>query len=101
VPQVTKNVFEKVPYCADLAKAFGSRGHIYEISKKDSKWTQKTVGSSIRQAERYLSERGIKYSVDSKYGVKESRAIIAYSEQVKAGLVVTMTDTDSARIFRK
>jgi hypothetical protein len=59
VPQVTKNIFEKVPYCADLAKAFGSRVHIYEISKKDSKEAQKTVGSSIRQAERYLSERGI------------------------------------------
>lgn len=77
MPQVTKNIFEKVPYCADLAKAFGYRGYIYEISKKYSKWTQKTVGSSIRQAERYLSERGIKYSVDSKYGVKESRSIIA------------------------
>ena len=101
MPQVTKNLFEKVPYCTDLAKAFGSRGHIYEISKKDSKEVQKTIGSSIRQAERYLSERGIKYSVDSKYGVKESLAIVAYSEQVRAGLVVTMTDTDSAGIFRK
>ena len=85
----------------DLAKAFGSRVHIYEISKKDSKEAQKTVGSSIRQAERYLSERGIKYSVDSKYGVKESRVIIAHSEQVRADPVVTMTDTDSPGIFRK
>jgi nucleotide-binding universal stress UspA family protein len=96
------NTRQKVPYCAELAKAFGSTVHIYGISKKDSKETQKTVGSYIRQTERYLSERGIKYSVDSKYGVKESRAIIAYSEQVRAGLVVTMTDTtDSAGIFRK
>ena len=101
MPQVTKNIFETVPYCAEFAKAFGSTVHIYGISKKDSKETQKTVGSYIRKTDRYLSERGIKYSVDSKYGLKESRAIIAYSEQVKAGLVVTMTDTDSARIFRK
>lgn len=62
---------------------------------------KRPFGHLIRQAERYLSERGIKYSVDSKYGVKESRVIIAHSEQVRADPVVTMTDTDSPGIFRK
>jgi nucleotide-binding universal stress UspA family protein len=95
------NTRQKVPYCAELAKAFGSTVHIYGISRKDSKDTQKTIGSYLRQTERYLSERGIKYSVDSSYGVKEPRAIIAYSKQVRAGLVVTMTDIDSTGIFRK
>lgn len=97
----SSNTRQKVAYCATLAKVFDSTVHIYGISKSERKKTQKTIGSYIRQTERYLSERGIKYSVDTNFGVKVPRAIIAYSMQVKAGLVFAMTDTESTGIFSK
>ncbi len=91
----------KVPYCALLAKAFGSTVHIYGVSKNGSKDTQKLIESYIRQTERYFLERRVKYSVDSNYGVKVPDSIIAYGEHLKADLVVTMTDSESATIFSK
>ena len=97
----SSNTCQKVPYCATLAKAFGSTVHIYGVSNSESKDTQKAIDSYIRQTERYLSERGIKYSVDSNYGVKVPRTIIAYGKQVKADLTITMTDTESDGIFTK
>ncbi|PCJ66330.1 MAG: hypothetical protein COA58_06020 [Bacteroidetes bacterium] len=90
---------DKVPYCARLAEAFGSTVHVLGVSKNDSTETRSHVGSYIRQTERYLTERGIKYTVKSNFGVNVPERLIQYGEEVKAGLMLIMTETESAGIF--
>ena len=91
---------QKVPYCAELAKAFGSTVHIYGVSKHKSGGTTTRINSYIRQTERYLAERGIKYTVSSDFGVDVPRNLISYGEEIKAGLLVIMTESESAGLFK-
>jgi nucleotide-binding universal stress UspA family protein len=90
---------QKVPYCTLLAQAFGSTVHVLGVSKGKSKDTMHHVNSYIRQTERYLSERGIKYTVGTEFGVKVPEACIEYGAKVNAGLMLIMTETESAGVF--
>ena len=90
---------QKVPYAALLAKAFGSTVHILGVSKGKSKDTMHHVNAYVRQTERYMAERDIKYTVSSEFGVKVPEACIAYGEKVNAGLMMIMTETESSGIF--
>ena len=69
----SKETRQKVPYCAELAKAFGATVHIYGISNTNKDEAKSHINSYIRQTERYLAERGIKYTVNSIFGVNISQ----------------------------
>lgn len=92
---------QKVPYCAALATAFGATVHIYGVSKSNTKGTRESIESYIRQTERYLIERRIKYSVDLRLGTNVPDALLAYGKKVGADLVITMTDTENAGFLKK
>ena len=90
---------QKVPYCIKLAKAFDSTVHVLGISKSNSSETQKHVRSYVNQTINYLSERGIKCTKEEKYGANVAESCISYGEEVNAGLMLIMTETESAGIF--
>lgn len=53
----------------------------------------------MRQAERYLAERNVKYVVQDRMGTKVPEAIIEYAQEAEAGLLLIMTETESAGVF--
>lgn len=95
----SKSTRQKVPYCIDLATAFGATVHILGVSKADSSDTINKVRSYVVQTEKYLLERGISCTVKEMYGVKVPESCIAYGEELNAGLMMMMTETESAGVF--
>jgi nucleotide-binding universal stress UspA family protein len=95
----SRSTRQKVPYCIELAKAFGATIHILGISKDSGSETKKRVRSYVLQTERYLLERGIPCTTKEEYGVKVPEACVEYGEEMNAGLMLMMTETESAGIF--
>jgi len=90
---------QKVHYAAMLGKAFGATVHILGISKSNSKDTVSHVTAYVRQTERYLAERGVKYTVDIQFGKPVPETCIEYGQKVSASLLLIMTETESAGVF--
>ncbi|MFB1004443.1 MAG: universal stress protein, partial [Bacteroidia bacterium] len=95
----SRSTRQKVPYCIEVAKAFGATVHILGISKDSGSETKKRVRSYVVQTEKYLVERGIPCTVKEEYGVKVPEACIKYGEEMNAGLMLIMTETESAGLF--
>jgi len=95
----SRSTRQKVPYCIEIAKAFGATVHILGVSKGSGDETKKTVNSYVSQTKRYLEERGIACSVKEEFGVKVPETCIKYGEELKAGLMLMMTETESSGVF--
>lgn len=90
---------QKVSYCIDMAHAFGATVHILGLSKSDGNETTKHVSSYVAQTQKFLEERGIATTTKEEYGVKVPEMCIAHAEAVNAGLLLMMTETESAGVF--
>lgn len=90
---------QKVPYCLTLAKAFGSTVHVFGVSKSNSSETQRKIRSYVKQSLKYLSQKGVKCTDNESYGVNVPETCISYGEEVGAGLMLIMTETESAGLF--
>lgn len=86
---------QKVPYAAMMAEAFNATIHVLSVSKKNGPRVKMRLKAYGKQTERYLNERGIKTTFKSSFGVDIPKAILDYSKQVRAGLVMIMADTES------
>lgn len=95
----SRSTRQKVPYAIEMAKAFGAAVHILGVSKGTNDETKKAVRSYMIQTERYLQERGITCTKREEFGVNVSKTCIRYGEELKAGLMLIMTETESAGIF--
>jgi len=95
----SRNTRQKVPYCIELAKAFGATVHILGISKGTSDETQKHVTSYVRQTEKFLAEKGVVSTTKIEFGEKVAERCISYAEEVGAGLMLIMTETESSGLF--
>jgi K+-sensing histidine kinase KdpD len=90
---------QKVPYCAEIAKRSGATIHLLGISSTSGSETEKKVNSYLRQTENFLSERGLKYTVETRFGTRVSNGIMTYATHVNAGLILIMTETESEGLF--
>ena len=90
---------QKVPYASILAQACNATVHILGVSKSDGKEAEQHVSAYVRQTERYLMERDIKYTVAMNLGTKVPEACIEHAKKVEAGLLMIMTETESAGYF--
>jgi nucleotide-binding universal stress UspA family protein len=90
---------QKVPYAAVLAKAFNATVHILKVSSDKDKATQNRLNIYARQTEKYLDERNIRWTLHESLGMKVPEACINYSKEVRAGLILIMTETESSGVF--
>lgn len=90
---------QKVPYASVLAKAFDANIHILKVSKDKDKETQSRLNIYARQTEKYLDERGVKWTLHESLGTSVPEACINYGKEVRAGLILIMTETESAGVF--
>jgi len=90
---------QKVPYAIALAKAFGATIHVLGVSKDNDKGTQMRVHNYMRQTESYLKEHQVKCTCTESFGVNVPERCIEYAKEVRAGLIMIMTETESAGFF--
>ncbi len=95
----SRSTRQKVPYCIEIAKKFGATVNILGVSKDGGSETKKRVRSYVVQTERYLSERDIPCTVKEEYGVNVPKVCVKYGEEMNAGLMLMMTETESAGVF--
>lgn len=86
---------QKVRYAAALAKAFGATIHILGVTRSTDKDTLNRINLYINQTEKYLDDRGIKHTFEMKSGVNIPETVIEYAKEIRAGLIVIMTETES------
>lgn len=86
---------QKIPYCCTVAKAFNATVHLLGVSGSKSDDTSLRVHAYVRQAEEYMHERGIKTTSQIELGVNLPKTVLNHAEQLRAGLVVMMTETES------
>ena len=55
--------------------------------------------SYVNQTVNYLNQKGVQCTQEEKYGVNVPETCIAYGEEVNAGLMLIMTETESAGFF--
>lgn len=90
---------QKVPYACKLAKVFGATIHILKVSKDKDKETQNRLNVYARQTEKYFDDRNIKWTLHESLGVNVTETCIKYSKEVRAGLILIMTETESSSVF--
>lgn len=90
---------QKVPYAAVLAQMCNATVHILGVSKSKSEETTHHVSAYVRQTERYFMERDIKYTSEIHLGVKVPQMCIDHAKKTNSGLLMIMTETESAGIF--
>jgi len=86
---------QKMPYAAMIAEAFNSTVHLYGVTKSSSAESKQHVSTFVKQCEKYLTERKIKYSTSIEAGIKSlPTSVIEHAKEVKAGLIIIMTETE-------
>lgn len=95
----SRNTRQKIPYAIEMAKAFDATVHIIGVSKSESGETKKHITSYMHQTEQFLQKKGVKFTSRMDLGVKVAERCIEYGEEVKAGLMVIMTETESSGLF--
>lgn len=90
---------QKVPYALVMAKAFDAVVHVYCVSKGHDDVLKNKLTMYGKQTVEYLAERGVKSTFKTEFGVKVPDAILAYRKEIRAGLVMMMTDTESVGVI--
>lgn len=90
---------QKVPYAAIMAKAFNATVHILGVTKSTDSETLARINAYIHQTENYLDERNVKHTYQLRSGVNIPVAVMDYAKEIRAGLVVIMTETESVSMI--
>ncbi|MEI6122497.1 MAG: universal stress protein [Bacteroidota bacterium] len=85
---------QKVPFAMEFAKCFCSEIHMLELQSSTLKSIRAKVNSYTSQVEKYLTENGVNYKVKSVDASNITTATIKYAEDVKADLIIIMTEQE-------
>jgi len=86
----------KVPFTAELAKAFGSEIHILSLYYSENKEKVKKVLSYSKQVAEVLENNSIKFISESINGDIDPSKIIKYAENVDADLIAIMSEQETS-----
>ena len=89
---ISKETREKIPYTAQIAKAFDAEVHILGVSSSKSKSIQNKLRIYCEQAKNYFEQHGIKYQTSTLVGENITDITIEYAESVNAKLIAIMTE---------
>lgn len=92
---------QKARFAVIFAKAFNATVHILGVTKSGKASAHKRIDAYIRQTERFLAERGIRHTVDYKYGLDVPSTCLDYAKEVNAGMMLIMADSESVGLFGK
>jgi nucleotide-binding universal stress UspA family protein len=87
---------QKVPFAMEFAKCFCSEIHLLELQSSTLKAVRAKVSSYTQQVSKYLTEHKIKHVLESVNADNITKATIEYAEEVKADLIIIMTEQEEA-----
>ncbi|MBP9185724.1 MAG: universal stress protein [Bacteroidia bacterium] len=85
---------QKVPAAIDLALALKGSIHILGVSTSKDKEAEHIVGNYSRQASDSISDHNIPCTIEKRLGGNITNTTIAYAEEIKADLIVIMTEQE-------
>ena len=88
----TTQSLHKLYYTADLARTTGADINILALNSSGLKSVQKMVDNNVAKVEKYLTEKGVNYVVDSINTKNLASDIIEHARKVDADLIAIMTD---------
>lgn len=88
----TAQTIQKLEFAADLARTTGADINILALNSSGLKTVQRLVDSNVAKAEKYLSDKGVNYVVDSMNTKNMASDIIEHARVVDADLIAIMTD---------
>lgn len=87
---------DKVSEAASLAKVFGATIHLAALISSEHEDEKAIFNLKMKQIEDYLSDEGIKFTSTTIHGKDIAKMTIDFSKEVKADLVVVMTEQEAA-----
>lgn len=85
---------QKVPMAVSLAENLKASIHVLGVSTAKDKEAEHIIGNYIRQTCNSIDEHGIVNTSDIKLGGNITNVTIAYAEEIKADLIVIMTEQE-------
>jgi nucleotide-binding universal stress UspA family protein len=86
---------QKVPYAIALARVFNATLHIVGVSNDKGKDSTVLINNYMRQVCNNIEEKGVKFVSESRLGGNPTDMVLAYSNEVNAGMAVIMTEQET------
>lgn len=90
---------QKLSSAAALAEKFGSTCHVICLSKAKDSETEHHLVVYCKQAVEFFKNRNIPYTYEVESGVNVAQKVIDFSKEKNGGLILMMTETESAGMF--
>ncbi|HLN52284.1 MAG TPA: universal stress protein [Lentimicrobium sp.] len=87
---------QKLPFAVHLASALKADIHLIALYSTGLKSMQRRVENSAITAERYISDAGIKYSLESRNTDNITTTTVEYAKDVDADLIAIMTEQETS-----
>lgn len=91
----TLDTRQKVPFAVQMAKDFGADIHILALYSTNIKAVQRKVDNYARQAQKFISDEGINFYMESVQADNITNASINYALKVNADLIAIMTEQET------
>jgi nucleotide-binding universal stress UspA family protein len=97
----TQETRQKIPVAAAIATLFNSEVHVLSLYSTTLKSVHRRVDNYTLQVRQFLEEQGISNIVSIRESDNITRSTLDYSEEIKAGLIIIMTEqeTTTANLF--
>jgi nucleotide-binding universal stress UspA family protein len=89
---------EKVDYVIKIAEIFGSTIHVLGVDTDESKSDLNKIELEAEQIKQIVQQHGLKCKIKVESSAYLSDKVLKYSKEVKADLIVIMSDLDKMRI---
>lgn len=92
---------QKIPFAVQLAGVFDAQIHIVALFTTSLKLIQHRVENSVRIAQKYITDAGIKYTLHNQHADNIINSTLEYAQLVDADLIAIMTEqeTDASNIL--
>lgn len=85
---------EKLPYCVDLARKYGSVLKVLMLHREETAQHEAHMNAIAAQVEDYLTREKVNYTVDKVVSLQIAKEILRFSEYMRADLVVIMSEQE-------
>ena len=90
---------QKIPMVKQIAGYFNSKVYILACSKWDTPDVRSRVGQYAEQSQSLLNEVGIESEIKHSFGGNIAEATMDFSEEIKADLIIAMSESEPAGGF--
>ena len=90
---------QKTGYAVSIARAFGSKLHLYGVCKFTDSESIHHLKVYLQQTEDKVAKTGLPYTISLQSGVNVPQSCIEYAKNNQCGLIMMMTETESSSFF--